>query len=320
MNPPTVIGIDLGGTKVASALFDGEGNILLREHLYLEGRGGKEAGRLILEVIRRIMEKAEKRRLPVAAAGIGVPGIYYGRTGTVWAPNIPGWEAFPLREEITSSLKGSGVAVRIDSDRACYILGEAWRGAAAGCRDAIFLAVGTGIGAGILVEGRILRGASDIAGAVGWMVLGESSIPYDPASGHFESHASGAGIATVAHHLMTPKSEITAQSVFDAFHAGDAGAKAVIGIAVRFWGRAVANLVSIFNPEKIIFGGGVFGPAAALLEDIRTEALKWGQPISMQEVELEVSQLGGDAGLYGAGYLALKRSRKSEVGNRKSET
>lgn len=312
MNRNHVIGIDLGGTKVAGALFDGEGNILYREQCYLEGKGGEAVGRLTVQVIRRIMEKARDQEWPVAAVGAGVPGIYYGDSGTVWAPNIPGWEAYPLREELHEALKGSSLNVRIDSDRACYILGETWRGAAAGCRDAIFLAVGTGIGAGILVDRRILRGARDIAGAVGWMVLGESRIPYDGSAGHFEAHASGSGIREVARALMNGEHTQNTQAVFDAYHDGDPEARAVIRIAVEFWGRATANLVSIFNPEKIIFGGGVFGPAAELLDDIRAEALKWGQPISMQMIQLEVSQLGGDAGLYGAGYLA-----KAEAENQK---
>lgn len=81
--------------------------------------------------------------------------------------------------------------------------------------------------------------------------------------------------------------------------------------AVEFWGMAVANLVSLFNPEKIIFGGGVFGPAARLLPDIYTEAKKWAQPIGIQQVTLEASALGGEAGLFGAGYLALRSAAKN---------
>lgn len=312
MNRNHVIGIDLGGTKVAGALFDGEGNILYREQHYLEDRDGEAAGRLIVQLIRQIIAAAQRQARPVAAVGIGVPGIYYGDSGTVWAPNIPGWEAYPLKRTLNKALQERGIKVHIDSDRACYILGETWRGAATGCRDAIFLAVGTGIGAGILVDGRILRGARDIAGAVGWMVLGESRIPYDGSAGHFEAHASGSGIREVARALMNGKHAHRTQAVFDAYHNGDPEAQAVIRIAVEFWGRATANLVSIFNPEKIIFGGGVFGPAAGLLDDIRAEAQKWGQPISMQMIQLEVSQLGGDAGLYGAGYLA-----KAEIENQK---
>jgi glucokinase len=211
--------------------------------------------------------------------------------------------------------------VAIESDRACYILGEAWRGNARGCRNAIFLAVGTGIGAGILVEGRVLRGAHDIAGAIGWLALDRPfQREYIPC-GCFEHHASGEGLAKVAKELAAKRPRggrgrkikgfrgykgWRAQEVFEAYDRGDAVAKAVIGRAVEFWGMAVANLVSLFNPEKIIVGGGVFGPGAKLLDAIYAEAKKWAQPISIKQVTLQASKLGGDAGLYGAGHLALQ--------------
>jgi predicted NBD/HSP70 family sugar kinase len=104
---------------------------------------------------------------------------------------------------------------------------------------------------------------------------------------------------------------LSARDVFSAYDRDDATAGAVITQAVEFWGMAVANLVSLFNPEKIIFGGGVFGPAAPLLGDIYAEGRKWAQPISIKQVKLQASKLGGDAGLYGAGCLALQAHTSS---------
>ena len=98
----------------------------------------------------------------------------------------------------------------------------------------------------------------------------------------------------------------SAKDVFDAYENGDELAKKIITNAIECWGMAVANLVSLFNPEKIIFGGGVFGPALKFLDEIYLEAKKWAQPISIQQVKLQGSALGSDAGLYGAGWLALK--------------
>ena len=103
---------------------------------------------------------------------------------------------------------------------------------------------------------------------------------------------------------------MTARDVFEAYERNDALAIAVINNAVEYWGMAVANLVSLFNPEKIIFGGGVFGPALQLLDAIYEEAKKWAQPISIGQVQLLGSALGNEAGLYGAGYLALKDQTK----------
>ena len=94
----------------------------------------------------------------IKAVAVAVPGIAHPRTGRVWAPNLQGWDDYPLRDEVRDAFSDPGVKFVVESDRAAYILGEAWQGAARGCRDAIFLAVGTGIGAGILTDGRVLRG------------------------------------------------------------------------------------------------------------------------------------------------------------------
>ena len=107
-------------------------------------------------------------------------------------------------------------------------------------------------------------------------------------------------------HIYLAAGNITARDVFAAYSHNDQVAVRVIDQCTEYWGMAVANLVSIFNPEKIIFGGGVFGPAIQLLDRISEEARKWAQPISIQEVKLEASALKGDAGLTGAGFLALR--------------
>ena len=198
------------------------------------------------------------------------------------------------------------------------MLGELWKGNAVGCRDAIFLSVGTGIGAGILVNGEILRGSHDIAGCIGWMALQRPYSEQYRNCGCFEYYASGEGIAKVAKSDLSDNEDyegmlrstgmdsLTSQDVFAAYEKGDPIAVSVINQCVDFWGMAVANLVSLFNPEKIIFGGGVFGPALSLLPAIYEEALKWAQPVGITQVTLIGSGLKGDAGVYGAGFLALK--------------
>lgn len=231
------------------------------------------------------------------AVGVAVPGIYRSATGTVWAPNIPGWDDYPLHAELTAAV-GQEVAVAVESDRTCYILGEVWQGNARGALNAVFVAVGTGIGAGILVDGRVLRGHADIAGAIGWLALDR---PYEEKyqdCGNFEYYAAGPGIARAAH--------LTTEQVF-ATRKSDPQARAVIDKAVAYWGMAVANLVSLLNPEVIVFGGGVFGPGVELLDDIYREARLWAQPISIRQVRLVASALGSDAGLYGAARVAFDR-------------
>jgi len=313
-----VIAFDLGGTKLAAALFSDDGEIIHSQTTALEKRKGSEVGKLILQQVNSILAKANDENITVQALGICVPGIAYAKNGKVWAPNIPGWDNYPLMEELQNGIADKNVSIKIDSDRSCYILGEVWKGNAKGCNDAIFISVGTGIGAGILINGEVLRGSGDIAGAIGWLGLSKPFEDKFISCGCFEYNASGEGIAKVANELgednvytqsillMNNTDTLTAHSVFDAFDKGDRLAVAVIQNAIEHWGMAVANLVSIFNPEKIIFGGGVFGPALRFLNDIYTEARKWAQPISIQQVKIEGSALGTNAGLYGAGYLALK--------------
>jgi glucokinase len=311
-----VIGLDLGGTKLAAALFSDGGDIVHRSQRALEGRSGDDVGRLITDQVTELTSHAREQGHSIRAVGVSVPGIYRDRDGTVWAPNIPGWDRYPLRSLIQEHAGQEG-RVAIDNDRACSILGEAGRGVAQGCDDAIFLAVGTGIGAGILTGGRVLRGADDIAGAIGWMALDRPYHGMYDRRGCFETHASGAGIEEKARKMLAVRprhdgplrqidpSKLTAHDVFAAFEQGDAVAVALIENAIECWGMAVANLVSLFNPQVIAFGGGIFGPAVRLLDRIEAEARRWAQPISIGQVVLRASALGPDACLFGTGQLAL---------------
>jgi glucokinase len=310
-----VIGIDLGGTKLALAVFTEDGALQARRGAPLAGRTGAEVGALIIAELKALLATPCPGSDPVRAVGIGIPGIYRSAKGTVWAPNIPGWDDYPLNAEVALALGSEAAAmgaaaplVLVDSDRACCILGEAWCGSARGARDAIFITVGTGIGAGILADGVVLRGARDIAGAIGWMALDREYRSGYAGMGCFEYHAAGPGLVRIAREAggAAVPPELTTAALFDAYDAGDAVARHVIDEAITYWGMAVANLVSTFDPEVIIFGGGVFGPATRFLGRIRDEAARWAQPISMPDVRVVASALGGDAVLYGAGHLALR--------------
>ncbi len=302
------VGVDLGGTKLAAAVFTDSGELLHRESIPLAGREGTAVGSLIAERVRHLTAEHE-----CEAAGICVPGLYRTARGTVWAPNIPGWGDYPLLDELRAAL-GPSKRVTIDSDRAAYILGETWRGAARGAQDAIFLAIGTGIGAGILSDGKLIRGHGDVAGAIGWLALDRPFVPRYTQHGCFEDQASGPGLVRVAKDLMNVdpayhgelrQNSLTAGDIFSAHKRGDRVAVKVIDNAIELWGMAAANLVSLFNPEMVIFGGGVFGPAVIFLDRIYVEAKRWAQPIAIEQVRFVGSELGSDAGLFGAGRLAM---------------
>jgi glucokinase len=299
-----VIGIDLGGTKIAAALLTRAGETICKTYKLLAGATGAAVGALVADAIREL--RTLQPAVPVEAVGVCVPGIVYSKKGTVWAPNIPGWDDYPLQRELEMAVNDPSVRIAVESDRTCYILGEVWKGAARGCTDAIYLAVGTGIGAGILLDGRVIHGASDIVGATGWMALEapyrEEFVPV----GCFEYYASGNGIGTQARLLYGDETK-TSYDVF-AGYGSDPIATQILDKAIQLWGMGTANLVSLFNPQKVIFGGGVFGPAVRFIDRIYTEARRWGQPISMREVSFCASECGGDAALLGAGYLAVRET------------
>ncbi len=313
MNKKCFIAVDCGGTKIAAALFNGRGEILNDETLKLNGAGGKDAADKMSTLINSLLHFAQTNHMDALSLGVCIPGIVYQESGKVWAPNIPGWDAYPLMDHLAKTVS-KNIKISIDSDRACYILGETWLGTAKGCKNVIFVAVGTGIGAGILVDGRILRGHGDIAGATGWLALQR---PYDKkfdTCGNFEYFASGDGIARTAKEMIQNLPEykgelnpstLCSEDVFKAYDHADPVAIKTFDTCIELWGMAIANYVSLFNPEKIIMGGGVFGPAVQFIPQIVEETKKWAQPISITQVSLEATTLGKHAGLIGAGRLAM---------------
>lgn len=309
-----ILGIDLGGTSLKVGLFLEDGRMTHLESIPLSQRKGSEVGQLITDYIRSYFSNYHLKGI-----GVAIPGIYRPLTQTVWAPNIPEWEDYPLLEEIKAcDTSTSEIPIFIESDRSCYILGEYWQGNAMGCKNAIYLSVGTGIGAGILANGTVLNGHSGIAGSVGWMAL---SLPYQKPyrkHGCFEYHGAGIGWAQKAKDIMEREGlpipeQLNAKQIFSSYQNKEPWAQEIIEDAIRFWGMGCANLVSIFDPETIIFGGGLFGPAVQFLGDIRQEAIKWAQPISIQTTRFQSSKLGSEAGLTGAAFLILNHLRQTNA-------
>ena len=341
--------IDVGGTKVASALFTRDGEISARMKAPIDMSGGDAAAGQVGDRIEMLAEAARAAGSRLAAVGICVPGIAYAANGKVWAPNIPGWDQYPLLEKIKEtqerghvrrgedaekrpsevrrsgsephfweiSREGKSIPLVLESDRSAYVAGESWRGAAAGARDAVFLAVGTGIGAGIISGGRILHGHEDTAGAVGWFGLSPAFKPEYASMGSFEAEASGSSVARKARERLErgrPSSmrdlaggrveAVTAEVVAEAARKNDLLALEVVAETVTYLAMGIANIVSILNPEVVVVGGGLFQAADVFLEPVRREFKRWAQPLAARSVRVELSALGEDAGLYGCGMLA----------------
>lgn len=257
-----VLAVDLGGTKSAWAVVDARGAVI--EH------AREPAWRDYKSAAARIAELARG----ASGAGVIVPGIYDAGSGRAWAPNLWGMDEVPLRAAIEDRLGGP---VTIDSDRCGYVLGEQWLGAARGLLDVVFVAVGTGIGAGILSGGRLIRGAHGIAGAVGWSALTREWKDEYARAGCWESEAAGPAL--------------------------ERGAD--LDEAAEYTAMGVANLISALNPAMVVLGGGVLQSEYPWADEVRRRAARWAQPVAFARTRIEKTALGGDAGLFGAARLAL---------------
>ncbi len=289
---PSVIAVDLGGTKLSAALVNGEGKVSQRTKVPVAsgnvGASVEQIARLVSEMPRR----------DVRAIGMIVPGIYFAATGDAWAPNLWGHDHVPLRAELARVLD---IRIKIDSDRAGYVTGERWLGAARGLNDVVFVAVGTGIGAGIISGGRLIRGARDISGAVGWFALNPEYREIYREVGCWEAEAAGPALAR-------RMGAASAEEVVARARQGDTAAHKAIDQSAQYLGMGIANIVSILNPEMIVLGGGLMQAADLFLDPIRHVVAQCAQPVAAKQVRIEVTQLGEDAGLLGAAWLALEDS------------
>ncbi len=303
--PQAVFTADLGGSKLSAALIDRRGKILARmtepvEHF--------SASAPVEQICRSAAALSGSCPRPVRfrAAGVAVPGLVR-HTGTVWAPNLPGWRRIPLARLLKRRLR---VPVVVESDRNAAVLGEAWRGAARGKSDVIALIVGTGIGAGILSGGALVRGAHELSGCAGWMALGEEQSRESRRVGWLEALVAGPGIARAARQQKTSRGQITALDLARIARRGDTRARKLFARVGRLLGLAVANLISLFDPEVIVLGGGLAGAADLYFRPLRKTALERCQPLAGQQVQIRVSRLGSDANLLGVAQLAWEAARR----------
>ena len=290
-----VLAIDLGGTKVSFAVVDPSGAVLARaKRPSHEGGAALPLGTLGASAAETV-HAAGLAWKDLRAAGLVVPGIYDPANGRAWAPNLWGRDEVPLREALAPHLP---LPLVIDSDRSGYVLGEAWRGAARGATEVVFLAVGTGIGAGILSGGRLVRGQGGIAGAVGWFALDPRWREDYGGMGSFEAEAAGPALARRF-------GKASAEEVAEAARRGDPVARRAVDETVEWLAMGTANLISALNPQVVVLGGGLMQAADLFLEPLRRAVRRWAQPIAVERCRIEPSQLGEDAALFGAARLAL---------------
>ncbi len=305
-----VIGVDLGGTNVRAAVVNRDGEVLTKHKEATRASEGRERvlSRLV-EIIRDLEVQARKSEYTVAGLGVGAPGVIEAGKGiVVKSPNLPDWNNFALKSALEAAVR---VPVVLENDANAAALGEQWRGAGRGTSSMILLTLGTGVGGGIVLEGKIWRGADGMAGEIGHMTLFPGGRQCTCGNrGCLEMYASARGIIQTFHEAGasgTSRLEgvVTSESIYSAAREGDRLAAAVMQDTGRFLGIGVASLVNIFNPERIVIGGGVKEAWQLFIGAARDEVLLRAFEVPAKRAAIVPAELGDDAGMVGAAALAF---------------
>ena len=308
------IGIDVGGTNVKIALVNDKGNIIYSNSIPTRAEMGYEYTiNNMKEAIAELIKETKSDAKSIEGIGFGFPGQIDYQKGIVrLAPNIPGWVEVPIAEIIE---KEFSIPTRVDNDVRCAALGELNYGAGIGCENLICITVGTGIGSGLIINGKLVRGASNAAGEIGHIKLDMNGGPLCGCGdrGCLEAFASGPSIVAMAEeYIKGGKStkyrelanpDITPYIVSEAAKQGDPVAKRIFTIMGEYIGIGLASVVNLLNPEKIIIGGGVAAAGDLLLNPIKENLIKRAMPIAGAAVEIVPAQLGNSAGVIGASLL-----------------
>lgn len=313
------IGVDIGGTNVKIALVDTKGHIAYSNSVPTHAEMGYEyTVNNIKSVIKESLKETNTSIENVEGIGFGAPGQIDSKKGIVrLLPNIPGWVNVPLSEIME---KEFGVTTKVDNDVRVATLGELNFGAGKGCQNLVCITVGTGVGSGLVVNGQLVRGASMAAGELGHIIIerNDGEICGCGNTGCVEAYASGPSVVKLAYDYiqggkstkfkeMASGGQITPYMVYEAAKQGDAVAKQIFTKVGGYLGVAMASVVNLLNPEKIIVGGGVAQAGDLLLDPIRETIKKRCLSVSAQAVEVVPAELGESAGVIGASLLVTQK-------------
>ena len=308
------VGVDVGGTNVKVALVDKTGSIVYTDTVPTRAEMGYEYTiSNIIKAISDVIKESKVAKDAVEGIGFGFPGQIDCDNGIVrLAPNIPGWVDIPIADIVS---KEFGVPVKVDNDVRCAALAELNYGAGKGTTNMICITVGTGIGSGLIVNGKLVRGASNAAGELGHIKLQMEGGPLCGCGdqGCLEAFASGPAIVAMAEEYIKggkstkyrelAKNEITPYYVCEAAKQGDVVAKKIFEIIGTYIGTGLASVVNLLNPEKIVIGGGVADAGDFLFNPIKEALKKRTMPIQGSAVQVVHAELGNTAGVIGASLL-----------------
>jgi glucokinase len=306
-----IVGIDLGGTNIAA----GTREIAMRMAPTKAEEGSaavvERIVTMIEDVIAQTRAETGAERSDFLGVGIGSPGPLDRLRGVVIVtPNL-GWRDFPLRDEVGSRVD---LPASLDNDANCATLGEWWRGAARGGRNVVGLTIGTGIGGGLILDGKLYHGASDAAGEIGHTTIDSTGRRCKCGNyGCLEAYASGPAIAerarealdvdgsSILHELVDgDASRITAATVFEASKRGDQVALEVVRDTAHFLGVGISNLINIFNPDLVVVAGGVTQAGDLLFDPLRAEVRRRAFKPSVEACRIVPGALPLSAGVVGA--------------------
>jgi len=318
-----ILGIDLGGTKILTSVITPEGEMLSRDHSVTPAAEGPEGViPAILASAERALEGASIAIDRISAVGVGAPGLADTETGILYtSPNLPGWEDVPLRDIVQEKLKKRAFLI---NDGNAAALGEYYFGAAKGVSHFIYVTISTGIGGGIIVDGKVLNGFQGMAGEIGHMTISDEGPPCHCGNrGCWEALASGTALAKAARKRIETGADttilsfaegkidkVTAQTVQSAAEKGDPLANELIIKTAYYFGVGLANLVNIFNPEMIVIGGGLSNMGDRLLKPAYRVAEERAFPQAYRAVRFVRAALGRNSGVLGAAAFAFDEMKR----------
>ncbi len=324
-----IVGVDRGGTNIVVGAMPEDGSRQLAVHqVATHAEQGADAvvdriAKMVVAVISQVSASEKANKEDFLGVGVGAPGPLDRERGmVVVAPNL-GWRDFPLRDSISDRLD---LPVAIDNDANCATIGEWWKGAAQGAKNVVGITIGTGIGGGIIMNGVLYHGASDVAGEIGHTTI-DSTGRYCRCGnyGCLEAYASGPAIALRAREALERDEvsmlrrmvdghlgELTAATIYAAANAGDALALEVVRDTAKFLGTGIGNLLNILNPDVVVITGGVTQAGEPLFEPLRAEVKRRAFRPAVDACRIVAGTLRSSAGMVGA-VATFKQQRLGVV-------
>ena len=306
-------GVDLGGTTVKLAYFDETGAMLDKWEIPTNtAENGKYILPDIAAAVLKYMDEKKISREDILGVGIGVPGAVNNKGIVAGCDNL-GWGHFSVKDALEPLL---GMPVVAGNDATVAALGECWKGGGQGYKSVVLVTLGTGVGGGIIIDGKPVHGFTGAAGEIGHMVLNrnETAVCGCGKSGCVEQYCSATGISRLTRLALAETDapsplriveKIMAKDVFDAANGGDKLAQDVLEQVYAYMGEFIANICCVVNPEVVVLGGGVSRAGQPLLDGVKRHFAKWGYH-ACQDTEFRLATLGNDAGAYGAFKLVAE--------------